>query len=213
MRMILPRIYLLSLCLLCLFNTKAQVPARDLHNQQAPQVFRALFKTNKGDFIIEAHRDWSPKGVDRLYQLIRSGFYDNTVLFRVEQNFVIQFGISDIPELNRYWDARKLPDEPVLMKNEKGIISYARGGVNDRATQLFINTVNNPLLDTVLRAGLKGYTPIAKVIRGMDVVAGLNGKYGRSTLAIQDSVYKYGNRYLETNYPGLDKIVSAKLIQ
>jgi len=211
--MILSRIYILSICLFCFFNTKAQAPESELQNQKAPAVFRALFKTNKGDFIIEAHRDWSPKGVDRLYQLIRSGFYDNTVLFRVEQNFVIQFGISDIPAVNRFWDARKIPDEPVLMKNEKGIISYARGGVNDRATQLFINTVNNPLLDTVLRAGLKGYTPIAKVIQGMDVVAGFNGKYGRSTLAIQDSVYKYGNRYLETHYPGLDRILSAKLIQ
>lgn len=211
--MTLSRIYILSICLFCFFNAKAQVPEKELQNQKAPAIFRALFKTNKGDFIIEAHRDWSPKGVDRLYQLIRSGFYDNTVLFRVEQNFVIQFGISDHPELNRFWDARKLPDEPVLMKNEQGIISYARGGVNDRATQLFINTVNNPLLDTVLRAGLKGYTPVAKLIQGMDVVAGFNGKYGRSTLAIQDSVYKYGNRYLETNYPGLDKILSAKLIQ
>lgn len=211
--MTLSRIYILSICLFCFFNAKAQVPEKELQNQKAPAIFRALFKTNKGDFIIEAHRDWSPKGVYRLYQLIRSGFYDNTVLFRVEQNFVIQFGISDHPELNRFWDARKLPDEPVLMKNEQGIISYARGGVNDRATQLFINTVNNPLLDTVLRAGLKGYTPVAKLIQGMDVVAGFNGKYGRSTLAIQDSVYKYGNRYLETNYPGLDKILSAKLIQ
>ena len=195
--MTLFRIYILSICLFCFFNAKAQVPEKELQNQKAPAIFRALFKTNKGDFIIEAHRDWSPKGVDRLYQLIRSGFYDNTVLFRVEQNFVIQFGISDHPELNRFWDARKLPDEPVLMKNVQGIISYARGGVNDRATQLFINTVNNPLLDTVFRAGLKGYTPIAKVIQGMEVVAGFNGKYGRSTLSIQDSVYKYGNRFLK----------------
>ena len=110
--MILSRIYILSICLFCFFNTKAQAPENELQNQKAPAVFRALFKTNKGDFIIEAHRDWSPKGVYRLYQLIRSGFYDNTVLFRVEQNFVIQFGISDTPAVNRFWDARKLPMNP-----------------------------------------------------------------------------------------------------
>ena len=73
--------------------------------------------------------------------------------------------------------------------------------------------VNNPLLDTVVRAGLKGYTPIARVIKGMEVMATVNDQYGRSTLAIQDSVYKYGNRYLEVHFPGLDRIISAKIIR
>jgi hypothetical protein len=72
--------------------------------------------------------------------------------------------------------------------------------------------VNNPLLDTVLRVGLRGYTPIARVIKGMEVLQKVNDQYGRSTLAIQDSVYKYGNQYLEIHYPGLDRIISARLI-
>lgn len=203
--------FLIITCLLSV-SASAQVPAISILNEKAPPTFRAVFKTSKGEFTIEAYRQWSPLGVDRLYQLIKSGFYNNTSLFRVEQNFVIQFGISNIRAVNRFWDPRKLNDEPAKHKNEKGIISYARGGVNDRATQLFINAVNNPLLDTVVRSGLKGYAPIARVVKGMDVVAKFYDKYGRSTLAIQDSVYKYGNSYLEKHYPGLDRILSAALV-
>ncbi len=191
----------------------AQVPGISILKQKAPQTFRVLFKTNKGNFVIEVYRNWSPLGADRLYQLVKTGFYNNTMLFRAEQHFVIQFGISNNWRVNRFWDPKKLDDEPIRYKNEKGIISYARGGTNDRTTQLFINTVNNPLLDTVVRAGLKGYTPVARVIKGMDVVAGFNDQYGRSTLAIQDSIYKYGNRYLEIHYPGLDRIISATFIR
>ena len=180
---------------------------------KAPKTFQAIFHTTKGDFIIEVYRDWSPAGADRLYQLITSEFYNNSVVFRVEKKFVTQFGIADNQQVNRFWDAKKLPDEQPVVKNEKGIIAYARGGMNDRTTQLFINMVNNPLLDTVIRNGLKGYTPVAKVIKGMEVVGSFFDQYGRSTLAIQDSVYKYGNRYLEVHFPGLDKITSAKIVQ
>jgi len=214
-RMIVKRFLFFVMLFLCLGadGTIAQVPDLSILTLKAPETFRALFTTNKGDFIIEAYRKWSPLGVDRLYQLINSGFYTNIMLFRAEQRFVIQFGISDNTQVNRFWDPKKLPDEPARYKNEKGIIAYARGGTNDRTTQLFINMVNNPLLDTVVRSGLKGYTPIARVIKGMEVMAIVNDQYGRSTLPIQDSVYKYGNRYLEAHFPGLDKIISAKIIQ
>ncbi|MGB5363255.1 MAG: hypothetical protein WBN17_08125, partial [Aureibaculum sp.] len=43
--------------------------------KQAPETFKARFETTKGNFEIEANRSWSPKGVDRLYQLITSEFY------------------------------------------------------------------------------------------------------------------------------------------
>ena len=206
-------IFFLIMAFLFMKSIAAQVPPVSILNRKAPETFRVLFKTTKGDFTIEAYRKWSPLGVDRLYQLVKTGFYNNTSLFRVEPGFVTQFGISDIRAINRFWDHHKLPDEPILAKNEKGVICYARGGTNDRTTQLFINNVNNPLLDTVIRAGLQGYTPVARVIKGMEVALQFYSRYGRSTLAIQDSVYKYGNVYLEKNYPGLDKILWAGFVR
>jgi len=192
---------------------QSQAPDISVLKIKAPETFRARFKTSKGEFTIEAYRKWSPLGVDRLYQLIKTGFYDNTLLFRVERNFVSQFGISDNEQVNRFWDPKKIADEPQKNKNLKGVISFARGGPNTRTTQVFINMVDNPKNDTAMRAGVKGFTPIAKVIKGMEVVALFNDRYGRSTVPQQDSVYKYGNRYFEKRFPGLDKIISAHIIK
>lgn len=194
-------------------SLRAQVPDTSILRLKAPASFTALFKTTRGDFMIEAYRKWSPLGVDRLYQLITTGFYNNAMLFRVQQDYVIQFGIANNRQVNRFWDPRKLPDEPVRYSNLKGIVSYARGGANDRTTQLFINAVDNRKLDTALRNGVRGYAPIARVIKGMDVVRRFYGAYGRSTLAHQDSVYLHGNQYLHEKFPGLDRIISAAILK
>lgn len=190
----------------------AQIPDISTLLIKAPETFRAEFKTSKGDFIIEAYRKWSPKGVDRLYQLIRTGYYNNTLLFRVEPDYVVQFGISNSNGLNRFWDPKKLPDEPLMHKNLKGVIGYAREGKNSRCTQLFINTVNNPKLDTADINGVKGFTPIARIIKGLRVIGMLNDQYRKKPAKIQDSLYKYGNRYFEETFPGLDRIKTARII-
>jgi len=191
----------------------AQAPDISVLKIKAPEKFKAVFKTTKGDLVIEAYRKWSPLGVDRLYQLISTGFYNRCLLFRVEPGFVVQFGISDSRVLNHFWDPKKIPDEPAQQKNRKGVISFARGGKNDRCTQLFINLSDNFKLDNEVRKGVKGYTPIARVIGGMEIAAKLNAQYGRQPAKIQDSLYKYGNFYFEEKFPGLDRITSAVIIK
>ena len=42
--------------------------------KEAPEIFKARFETTKGNFDIITDRKWSPKGADRLYQLIISEF-------------------------------------------------------------------------------------------------------------------------------------------
>lgn len=206
---------LILLLLLFIFLSKhyAQQPDYILLQVKAPEYFKAEFKTSKGSFVIEANRKWSPMGVDRLYQLISSGFFTNSLFFRVEQNYVVQFGIASTRSINRFWDPKKLVDEAAQLKNTKGTLSFARGGRNERATQLFINTVNNPKLDTISRAGVTGYTPVARVISGMEIVAKLNGQYGKKPATVQDSLYKYGNIYFEQHFPRLDRIVSVSIIK
>lgn len=206
------RYLIAALFLFTVVSLQAQVPNASILTQKAPIRFKALFTTTRGSFTIEAYRDWSPQGVDRLYQLIKTGFYNDVILFRVQPDYVVQFGIADNRQVNRFWDSRKLSDEPVLQSNGKGIISFARGGANDRTTQLFINMADNRKLDTALRNGLRGYTPIARVINGMETVSRFYAAYGRATLAHQDSVYLHGNRYLYQHFPGLDKIIRATIL-
>lgn len=206
------KIIFISIWLLA-YTASAQQPDVSVLKIKSPEIFRAVFKTTKGDFEIEANRKWSPLAVDRLYQLISSGFYNNALLFRVEPGFITQFGVAANEKLNRFWDPKKLPDEPRLQKNLRGTIAFARGRKPDRCTQIFINYTNNPVLDTLTRGNVKGYTPIAKIIRGMEIAAKFNAGYGSRPAAMQDSLYKYGNVYFEKRFPAMDRIISARIIK
>jgi peptidyl-prolyl cis-trans isomerase A (cyclophilin A) len=187
------------------------VPDTSLLNLKAPDTFQAVFLTTKGEITIEAYRNWSPQGVDRLYQLIKSGFYTADCIFRVQPEYVVQFGISNSAEANHFWDLRPVADEPVKGSNLKGVISYARDGANTRTAQLFINMKDNFKLDTVNYNGLRGFPPIAKVISGFEVVEAFNSKYGFEPANHQDSVMVQGNAYWEKKFPGLDYIIEARI--
>jgi len=188
-------------------------PRKKLLKQQAPQEFVVSFSTTKGDFKIKAYRDWAPKAVDRFYQLVISGFYQDIAVFRVQPEYVVQFGISTYPELNKAWEYYSLADEDVLHSNSKGTVSFARGGPETRTTQLFVNVRDNAKLDTLSYSGVKGFPPIAEVIEGMEVVHKFYGAYGFGPAEDQDSIYSIGNSFLKRKYPELDYINNARLVK
>ena len=199
-------LFIIPLTLLC-----QQSPDTNLLKITAPETFKAVFITTKGEFTIEAYRAWSPQGVDRLYQLIISGFYDNNCIFRVQPEYVVQFGISNDSAQNYYWDKKPIQDEAVVGHNLQGVISYARDGANSRTAQLFINKKDNFKLDTVNYNGLRGFPPIARIISGFEVVEAFYSEYGFEPANHQDSVMVQGNAYWERKFPGLDYILSAKI--
>jgi peptidyl-prolyl cis-trans isomerase A (cyclophilin A) len=187
------------------------IPDSTIFSLKAPNTFQAEFITTKGNFTIEAYRNWSPLGVDRLYQLIRSGFYTDNCIFRVQPEYVVQFGISNDPDANHYWDKRPVDDEPVKGSNLTGVISFARDGANTRTAQLFINIKDNLKLDTVNYNGLRGFPPLARIISGFEVVEAFNSKYGFEPANHQDSVMVQGNLYWEKKFPGMDYIREARI--
>jgi peptidyl-prolyl cis-trans isomerase A (cyclophilin A) len=210
------RIYFLVLLSFCMpaFSLQSQsIPDTSILLLKAPDTFRAVIVTTKGDITIEAYRDWSPRGVDRLYQLITSGFYTDNCIFRVQPEYVVQFGISDNPAANRFWDKHPIADEPVVGHNLKGVISYARDGANTRTAQLFINTKDNFKLDTVDYNGLRGFPPIARIISGFEVVEAFNSQYGFEPANHQDSVIVQGNAYWEKKFPGMDFIRKVRIVK
>ena len=181
--------------------------------KEAPTMFKARFETTKGTFDIEAHREWSPKAVERLYQLISTDFYTDIALYRVASNFVAQFGINDNSDLNKAWSNYKITDEPVKKSNAEGTIAFARGGKESRDTQLFINLKNNARLDSLFYSNVTGFPVIAKVTNGMDVVKAFYDSYGEKPGRKQDSIYKFGNSYLKSNFPKLDYIKKAYIVK
>lgn len=199
----LSKICLVVACLVFFGCNDAKVAAT---NEVAPKQFSATFETTKGDFDIEVNKEWSPKAADRLYNLIKSGYYNNTTFYRVVPNFVAQFGPVD-PLYLKPWKKIKVPDEKVLHSNKKGTITFARLGKESRGFDLFINLKDNAYLDTVNLEGVKGYPAFGTVTKGMDVVANLYSGYGETTL---ENERLYSNQQLLVKaYPNLDFIKKA----
>jgi peptidyl-prolyl cis-trans isomerase A (cyclophilin A) len=179
----------------------------------APEIFKIRVQTTKGTLLIEATRSWSPAGVDRLYQLVRTGFYNNNSIFRVQTGYVVQFGISDNKMNNDFWEMHPIPDEPVKASNLRGTISYARDGANSRTAQLFINLKDNFKLDTVNYNGLRGFPPVAKIIDGFNVVGSFYSGYGFEPANHQDSITVRGNAYVKSHFPEVDYILSVEVVE
>jgi len=181
--------------------------------ENAPSEFKAVFETTKGNFEIYAKREWSPQGVDRLYSLIKNGFYRDMPIFRVVPNFVAQFGIHNDSILNNRWSKFGLDDEPVLEKNDSMTIAFARGGLKTRTTQIFINLKNNNRLDELEYSGVKGFPVVAKVTKGAENILKFYDKYGDKLGFRQDSIQKYGNKFIKKNYPEVDFIYKATILK
>ena len=178
----------------------------------SPANFRVKFDTTKGPFIVEAHRDWAPNGVDRFYALVRNGFFDDSRFFRTVPNYIAQFGIPGDPSVAAVWRTRTIPADPEHGSNLRGTIGYAMVTPDARTTQLYINLADN------LKNDHQGFTIIGKVVEGMDVVDRLYTGYGESSgggmrANHQQKLFEEGNAYLDRNYPNLDKLLRATVEQ
>ncbi len=173
---------------------------------RAPPSFRVRFQTTQGSFTVEAVRKWAPRGVDRFYNLIAMGFFDNIAAYRVVKGFVVQFGINGDPAVNKAWKNAKLKADAVVAPNLRGTLTFAKAGPNSRTVQLFINLKDNPFLDTM------GFAPIGRVIRGLGSVERFYDGYGDKTTSKQGLILKGGNAYLEANFPKLDYLRTAHFL-
>ena len=185
-------------------------PRHELWSQRSPNLFRARLETSKGSFVIEAHRDWAPRGADRFYNLARAGFFDNSRFFRVRTGFIAQFGIPGDPSVANMWKREAIPDDPVRQSNTRGSIAYAMTGPNTRTTQLYINLSDNTRLDA------DGFAPLGRVVEGMDVVDLLYDGYGENAGGgmrggKQERIFEGGNGYLDREFPRLDKLIRASI--
>src|SRR5438874_9405603 len=94
-------------------------PAQAKATTTAPASFRVRFQTSAGPFVVEVTRAWAPHGADRLYDLVRQGFYDGGRFFRVVPGFVVQFGLSGDPAVSARWRPATIPDDPVTQRSEE----------------------------------------------------------------------------------------------
>lgn len=192
-------------------TARPTAPSPSQATATAPAVFKVKLSTTRGDFVIEAHRDWAPRGADRFYNMVKLGYYTDVAFFRVVKGFMVQFGIHGDPAMNRMWRRAEFKDDPSGVKsNTRGMVTFAMAGADTRTTQVFINYANNSRLDAM------GFAPFGKVVDGMKVVDALEGIYGEGAPEghgpAQERIQSQGNSYLKAEFPKLDYIKSASLL-
>lgn len=186
--------------------------------QAAPDSFLASFETTKGRFVMKAVRAWSPLGVDRLWHLTRSGYFDGLTIYRVGETMsvrggrVVQFGTSGDTAVSHAWERATCADEPVVRTHRAGAVSFARGGPGTRGVEIAISTNASAALDTVRYLGVTGFPVVAEVVGGLDVLGRLNGEHGNAPIA-GDSLSIAGGAWLERAFPRLDRIRTARIVK
>lgn len=165
-------------------------------------------ETSQGEFVIAVHREWAPLGAERFLTLVETGYYDDARFHRVVPDFIVQWGLAGDPAFTAEWMNAHIPDDPVVASNTRGRIAFAFTDPGTRATQVYINLVDNVRLDST------GFAPFGEVISGMEVVDALYSGYGENSggglrRGDQIRIVAEGNLYLDREYPLLDRLVRA----
>jgi len=192
------------------FDTRLLVPS--IHREEAPEKMLLLMKTTKGDIKIEVFRSWAPAGVDRFYNLVSLGFFDESPFYRVNGT-VAQFAYNGNPEVDQVWKDAFIADDPDQpdISNERGYLTFAQDGPGKRNTQLFFNLKDNDFLDG------QGFPPIGRIVEGMDVLDSIYSGYGEGRPVGEGPLYKLiytqGNAYLKRDFPRLDYIQGIEILE
>jgi homoserine O-acetyltransferase len=178
-------------------------------SKPAPALSRLRFETSKGVFVLEVNRAWGPIGADRLYNLARLGYYDDTRVHRVNKGYIAQFGLHGDPAVNAAWKGRYLKDDAPRSTNTRGTFAFSYMGPgknNTRNTQIYINLADNP------KNNVEPFTVLGTVVEGMAVLDSLYSAYGENSGAgvrqgRQGPLETGGNAFMDREYPLLDRIL------
>ena len=133
--------------------------------QPKPDLENTLYMDLKqGRVVIQMFPDIAPKHVERIKQLAREGFYDNTPFHRVIEGFMAQGGDPTGTGTGN----SKLPDLPAEFSTKRHFLRGACGMArtadpNSANSQFFIMFAPAPHLDGQ-------YTIWGQVVQGMELV-------------------------------------------
>lgn len=175
----------------------------------APPLSHLRFETTKGTFVLELVREWGPIGADRLYNLARLGYFDDTRFHRVRPGYIAQWGIHGNPAVNAAWGTQQIRDDPPRSRNQRGTFAFAYAGPGNpdtRTTQIYVNLADNSRNDA------EPFTILGRVIAGMEVLDSLYGGYGEGSgggvrQGRQGPLREGGNALMDREYPLLDRIL------
>jgi homoserine O-acetyltransferase len=174
----------------------------------APPVSHLRFETTKGVFVLEVIRSLGPIGADRLYNLARLGYYDDTRFHRVNKNYIAQLGLHGDPAVNAVWKTAYIKDDPPHSQNSRGTFAFAvnTAAPNTRTTQVYFNLADNS------RNNGEPFTILGRVVEGMSVLDSLYSGYGENSgsgvrQGRQGPLETGGNTFMDREYPLLDRTI------
>jgi len=192
-------------------------PSNAEWTRPAPPVSQLRFETSKGVFVLELVRASGPIGADRLYNLARLGYYNDTRFHRVRSGYIAQWGLHGDSAVNAAWKGRYIRDDAARSHNTRGTFAFSYEGPgreNTRNTQLYVNLADN------LRNDVEPFTVLGSVVEGMAVLDSLYAGYGEDSgsgvrQGKQGLLERGGNAFMDREYPALDRIrrVTVKTIR
>ena len=129
---------------------------------------KAILSTRHGDLVMELLPEIAPNHVQNFIDLVKQGFYDDTLFHRVIPGFMIQGGDPNSKQSDRRLhgtggSGKHVKAEFSKTPHTRGTVSMARAANPDSASsQFFIVVKDAPHLDNQ-------YSAFGKIIEGMDV--------------------------------------------
>lgn len=157
--------------LLTVFVSKAVLAATPQGQYVQPQNYfpKVRVETSMGNFVLQLNRIKSKIATDNFLSYVVNTDFDNTIVHRVEEDYLIQAGgyKSDYSEIEPY--------EPIFnesgngLKNKLGTIAMAKqmNDAHSATSQFFINLNNNKHLNP---GRDWGYPVFGDVVEGFEVI-------------------------------------------
>ncbi len=152
----------------------------DVHSREVLGRQRVEMTFDVGTLLLKTYNWESPVTAANFLNYVRDGFYDQMLVHRSIEGFMIQMGMVSFDGYNEDDQIRwsiKTPGASIIneasngLLNSRGTLSMARTSDPNSATaQFFINQVDNTFLDFGSSNSPDGYAVFARVYSGMPVV-------------------------------------------
>jgi peptidyl-prolyl cis-trans isomerase A (cyclophilin A) len=131
--------------------------------------------TSSGEIVVELYDRYAPQTVANFNAYVAAGFYRNTLIHRVDRDFVFQGGgyTSGMVAKTPLYAPVKLESNNGL-SNLRGTLAMARrSDANSATSQFFFNVADNTSLDYRSPAN-PGYAVFGQVISGLSTLDAIN---------------------------------------
>jgi len=130
---------------------------------------RVMLETSLGEFVIQLDTERAPLTSANFLQYVKDGFYNGTIIHRIENNFVVQGGGYDTAYKSKTTRGQVVNESGNGLSNKRFTVGLARtGSPHSGTSQFYVNLADNEVLDP--NPARWGYAVFGKVVDGFQVV-------------------------------------------